>query len=390
MFREITIKPSKNLQFDLGQIAESLLFYEKVNLISSPLFFKMLIEHEEVDSFLELMTSGKINVKLEDNIFSTMRNEIAGQKSLWMRPTLVTGGKDLTIQDRLERVIMTSTDRKGYSRRLTKKILDNSEVILHSPEIIKFVEQDLSDQTYLKRAISKSVKFFDPLIKINPEEIDAKVHNLQGGFIIDTNVNFDEINKNIDTEKHFGVEYILFNIMNTRVDSALASQLDSDLVTSPIINSLLKEKINKIIHSSSNNLTQIDNFSDVFLHEGKRIRDALNSGERSLTEYMKILEKADKFKDWLKNIEDDKNILTEYNKAVASETWVEKLPAKSFRFTFFTGVGLVVDMLGGGGIGTAAGVAISAGDTFLLDKLIGGWKPNTFVNNEIEDFLKKK
>jgi hypothetical protein len=50
---------------------------------------------------------------------------------------------------------------------------------------------------------------------------------------------------------------------------------------------------------------------------------------------------------------------------------------------------LAIDALGGGGLGTAAGLAISAGDAFILNSIIGGWKPNQFIDNQLRTFVKK-
>jgi hypothetical protein len=38
--------------------------------------------------------------------------------------------------------------------------------------------------------------------------------------------------------------------------------------------------------------------------------------------------------------------------------------------------------------GTIAATALSAGDTFLLDKLLKGWKPNHFIEGPLRQFLK--
>ena len=389
MFNEITIKQSNNLLFDLGQIAESLLFYKKVNLVCNPSFFKYLVDYDETDSFFELIALGQINVQIEDNIFASMRNVIGKDKILWYKPVLVQG-KNVSLQDRLEKVIYDTTKRSGFSKRLTKKILNNSNVLLHSDVVLEYVKQDLQDEIYLKRAFSHSLQDFNPKVIVQPENIEVKINQHDKGILINSNINFSKINELNENGKTINEESILLKMMNTRIDSTLASKTNSDLITSPLTTILIKEKVNHVISKTSKNLDQIDNFSNVFLHDGKKIRNVLNSRERSLKEYIKILEKADKFKYWLNNIEDDKNLLSEYNKAVTSETWVDKLPGKSFRWTFFTGVGFTIDMLGAGGIGTAIGTAISAGDTFILDKLIKGWKPNTFVNNELDDFIKQK
>jgi len=37
--------------------------------------------------------------------------------------------------------------------------------------------------------------------------------------------------------------------------------------------------------------------------------------------------------------------------------------------------------------GLAVGAASSAADTFLLDKLLKGWRPNHFVDGKLKPFL---
>jgi hypothetical protein len=66
-------------------------------------------------------------------------------------------------------------------------------------------------------------------------------------------------------------------------------------------------------------------------------------------------------------------------------SWVERLPIKTTRWGIFTGAGLAIDALGAGGLGMVTGVALSAFDTFELDKLISGWRPYHFVENDLKD-----
>ena len=53
----------------------------------------------------------------------------------------------------------------------------------------------------------------------------------------------------------------------------------------------------------------------------------------------------------------------------------------------FTSAGLGLDALGAGGFGTLAGVTLGAVDTFLLDRLIGNWKPNHFIDRDVKEFV---
>jgi hypothetical protein len=52
------------------------------------------------------------------------------------------------------------------------------------------------------------------------------------------------------------------------------------------------------------------------------------------------------------------------------------------RWALFTGIGLVVDPL--------VGVAIGAADSFLLDKILKGWKPDVFVEGSLKPFVHSK
>ncbi|MBI3135072.1 MAG: hypothetical protein HYZ14_10410 [Bacteroidetes bacterium] len=388
MFDRVSIRPSKNVHFDLGQIAESLLFYKEVKLVCGVSFFHGLTQTDQTDAFLELMKSGKIKVHLEDNFLGSMRKPVADGKFLWQRPVLMQG-KNVSLSDRLLKAILENTGRMGYSKRLANRILTHSEIHLHPGNLIDFVEEDIDNQVYLKKAIAHTIKLFNPDYEVNPEEIKVVVNKIQQGLILDSNIDFDSINKTKTNEYPISLETVLFNVMNTRQDLMLASTLNSDIVSSRINSVLMNEKINSFVQSSITNQEQIELFAQVVLKEGHKIREVISSGERKFSDFLSVLEKADKFKDWLKKLDNNDGLLSEYHKAVTEETWVDKLPGKTFRWSFFTGAGLVIDAVIGGGVGTLTGVALGAGDTFLLDKIIKGWKPDSFVNGELEKFVAK-
>ncbi|MFT5891675.1 MAG: hypothetical protein ACI9Y7_001782 [Dokdonia sp.] len=386
MFDKTTIKQSPNLYDDLGNIAESALFYKEVNFVCNPSFFKYLIDHKEVDAILELMDTGRIKILLENNMIATSHKTNLPNNFCY-NPVIWSSGD---VSDRLERVIYETTQRSGYSRRLSKKIIDKSERVLYPIDVINYVKQDLKDQVYLKRIVSSVIQDFDPAISIAPEEINIKVNKLKDGYTITTNLDLERISNKFINKHPINAQSILYKILNARIDSTLVSGLKSDLVTSPIITSMINLKVNDVINRSADSLKQIDSFSDVYLHDGKKVSNVISSGERSLLDFIKVLEKGEKFQDWVFDINDGENLLREYNNAISKDTWIDKLPGKSFRWSIFTGTGLVLDLLGTGAVGTVIGFGISAADQFLLDKIIKGWKPNSFVNGDLNNFLKNK
>jgi ABC-type branched-subunit amino acid transport system permease subunit len=54
----------------------------------------------------------------------------------------------------------------------------------------------------------------------------------------------------------------------------------------------------------------------------------------------------------------------------------------------FFGLGLAADAIATGGLGTLTGVALGALDTFYIDKLISGWKPSQFIEEDVKELIK--
>ena len=130
-------------------------------------------------------------------------------------------------------------------------------------------------------------------------------------------------------------------------------------------------------------------FQNFLFEDSKAVCETMNRGERTFKDLLELISKAKKFQKWLAGKEPDSDLLKEYYKEVTAGSWVDKLTARTARWSLFTGVGLAIDALGGGGLGTAASLAISAGDAFIVDSIIGGWKPNQFIDNEVKKFVKK-
>jgi hypothetical protein len=49
---------------------------------------------------------------------------------------------------------------------------------------------------------------------------------------------------------------------------------------------------------------------------------------------------------------------------------------------------MLADMVAPTGLGTTAEMAIGAADALLLDRLIKGWRPNQFINDRYQPFVR--
>ena len=120
------------------------------------------------------------------------------------------------------------------------------------------------------------------------------------------------------------------------------------------------------------------------LDSAKAIREAINSGEHTFDEFMSVLDEANKFKDWLRTTNPDGHLIAEYYKAVSADSWLSRLPGKSMRIFIAAGLGVVLEALYPSGLGTAVAAAYSGVDSFLLEKLGRGWRPNQIVEGPLQ------
>lgn len=391
MFQTICIKPNPHsFPTDVGFIAENLLFYKQVILIAGAETLPILLSNCDIEVLQELLSSKALRICFRENLLGVM-TKITPQ-GLTINDVSAISSDNLKVDQLLFDGLFQATGRRGHSKRLTQKLLPLVEPISYEDNICDMVRSDLTEQSYTKSAIIDTIKFYNPNIDILPNELQYEWKKAADGFIFQTNLNYAEINKLIPKnpdQKIFNPTSLILNILETRGDMHLASSLNSEIATTGLNTALMKIKFKNIYEKTTRNLDNIFQFNDFALEDGFAIREAINSGDKSFKDFMEILEKADKFKEWLEKMGDDKNIIKEYHRAVTKQTWVDKLPSKAARWSFFTGAGLALDVAFAGGLGTAIGTGLSIGDTFLLDKLLKGWKPSAFVETELKKFVKK-
>lgn len=392
MFHKICIKPNEQtFPTDIGLIAENLLYYQNVELIAGTDSFPILIKNLGVDILIELLKNRNLKIRLSENHLGVL-NQV-NQLGENITDVILVTSPDLTKEEMIFRALFMKTDRRGYSNRITQKLLPYVESINYQDDICDLVREDINNSYYLKQSIIDTIKFYNPSITLRQEEIEYSFTKAKTyGYIFKSNLNFDIINHKIPNNpdgKLITPSSLIMNILETRGDMHLASYLNSDISTTGVHTELMKIKFLDIYQKSQNNLKELFQFNDFILSNGHAIREVINTGERNYNDFLKVLDKADRFRDWLKDIEDDKSIIKEYYEAVTSETWINKLPSKAMRWSFFTGAGLLIDFLATGGISTLIGLGVSAGDAFFLDKIIKGWKPNVFIESNLKKFVKK-
>ena len=95
---------------------------------------------------------------------------------------------------------------------------------------------------------------------------------------------------------------------------------------------------------------------------------------------LKLLEEGDKFRKWLETIDPNADLVNRYISEALAPALSDKAIIKTARVAATGLAGLIP------GLGTVASVA----DTFFVDKLINGWKPNHFIDGKLKPILSTK
>ena len=95
------------------------------------------------------------------------------------------------------------------------------------------------------------------------------------------------------------------------------------------------------------------------------------------------MDDADKFKEWLAGTNPDVGLVQSYIEEVKKKSWVEQLPGKAVRFAVASGVSAAVGAIGG----LAYSLGVGATNTFLLDRVLKGWRPNQFIDDGYKKFV---
>lgn len=406
MFEGIVLhsQPDTGTALDAGLLAESLLFFQNVTVLLDYRNAVPLIQQIGPDVFFELVDQKLIHATYSENFPATERNtinDIEQYKFVFMG-FASTGAipkpgtkKALHYEGMLERAGVPAYRRRKLAERFRKTvpIRNLSEFLGDESGKPEYVNDDLADEDFLSQAIRAAIDVHAPDY-LKDREVYFRAVGDGGGFYLDTNIDFSELNEII--QKRPGLNDVVetraslvHKVFSAKTALMLANHYGTGMSVGQVTRRINELKIGRIYRKVTRELQQQQLFQSKAISKIGDIRSAINSGERSFAEFMTLFEKGDKYRSWLKGLHPDDDITDEYYQEVTRQGWAEKLPSKIARFSIFTGSGAIIDALGAGGIGTVAGMGVSAIDSFLLDGIIKGWRPSTYIA-EVRNFIEDK
>jgi hypothetical protein len=266
------------------------------------------------------------------------------------------------------KLVNTLTDRVALHR--FKDTPDKEKII---PDLAR---EDVADNNFVHlaaRAILRNlVPGYSP-----PPNFRFGLFNTGQGYAVDTNIDFSELNKIYHrwvspSHSSLSPAFLLTHIVDARLDSYFGAHYMAEIVTTPIFSDIKRLRHFDFLRRRENNVDQISLFHEAALPDVPTIREVINSGDRTIADYLRLLDNAERFRSWLQTTNPDAGLIRNYYLAATEKTWADKLPTKSIRFVFATGLGVLADLVLPTGLGTASGVTVGAADSLYLDRLLKG------------------
>jgi hypothetical protein len=393
MFERICIPPKepRGIEFDLGVLAESLIFYKEVHLIVGATSLQGLLQQLGPDLLLELIADRYLQINYKDHLFAAFIKGKGTSSTLYDVGTVLAEGTDVETVAR--EAFKLAIGKSGRGRRLAARFCKQAQLISYPETITQSIMDDMQEGQYIEEYIRRrlAAKAMPANLTASLDELTYRFTLVPGrGFQLHSNLNLEAMRAaGVVTSELEDPATVLTHYGTTVADMSLWAQLQSEAALNPRQADVVTARVDEMLAKETATYNRVSAFQDFLFDDARAIREAVNAGACQFRELLPVFAKARKFSEWLSNQSPDIDLIKNYHKEVTAETWIDKLPATTARWSLFTGAGVVIDALGAGGIGTATAVALSALDKFLLDRIVKGWKPHHFVEGPLKQFLDK-
>lgn len=394
MFEHVALrKANDGNPISAGNIAEALLYYQKVHLIIDRNTLFGLIRQLGANGVLLLASRHDLSAVYCEEMLGAQTQTFGATEFHSVVAFRLAGTSDRELKTPHERMqaelevkgIMTKSDAKRFTEQFFKRVplrrFSGNHFVKDG--IHELAARDFLDVDYLKQALRTAIAVtpggYDAGDGIQVEIFKTETNAVS----IFTNIDFDGINKRREniypSVSALKLASLLENIIQARADIVLSSFYGGDFVTSSLTSQLIQVKCAELLRRTHLNTSSQQNFSTVVLPDTPSLAEVIDSGERSFDDFLKLLDKASRFKDWLKATNPDEDLLQTYMRDISSKGWIEKLPSKSIRYVLTLGLDAANPVLG-----------IVAGfiDNFVIEKLLSGWRPNHFVTTNLAPFVR--
>jgi hypothetical protein len=345
------------------------------------------------DTFLRLAEQPDINIFYLDG-GSGVLTEAPGSATEEHRPTLYRL-PSWELEGFATRELQRATGRSGKGRRLAHRLLTNIKPLNIDDQVVQEAVGDYQDGATAERVAHRLIDVLAPTYRI-PDDfffaISKKRTDERGDwFVVESNVDWGAATRAWQEQySHQNVlnpAFVLTNTLKVQENLYFASLFSSDIAVDALQSKLIEDRCRALLQARRRHTEIVGDFQHNVLGSSRALAEAINSGERSISELLDLLPHARHFRAWVNGHDPDESLLQKYISEVVARTWVERLPAKTARWALVTAAGALGGLLAG-----EAGLAISAAagyvDSILIERMLAGWKPNRFIDDRLRPFIR--
>ncbi|MBY0417376.1 MAG: hypothetical protein K2W88_04860 [Pararheinheimera sp.] len=387
MFEKIVLRRSVDgPPITIGEIAEALIFYQKIHLILDYPSLFGIIEKIGMPNLLKLLSLPEVTTTYIEELPA-----VHTQKSIYgneydIGAMIVAGHEDVGVFQSRSKRLAFRLERHGYKKEEAKKYTERFRRCVTYKKlgddfyvkggIFNEARADLFNKEYVTEASKIIVQNMLGNVKL-PEEFSFNIRKTENTFSISTNLDF----KNLLSDR-FTPAHIASELYNATIGLIFAGHYGGDFYTSDTESKIIQLRQRYLLRRFQIDQAELGKFNQLVLADAPSIAETLNQEHRSFEEFLELLSSAKRFKKWLKGKSPDESIISNYIEDITAGNWSSSISGKLLRYVCGSAVGLFAD--------PATGIAVSAGDSFLLDKYLSGWKPNQFIKDSVKPFVDKE
>lgn len=381
------IHPAKlDGDLNIGRILDAMLYYGKVEFLVDQRSFIHLWHRIGYEGTLDLLSHSSMDCRITPEMPAVQTHELNGVQSHAPQFISHAGRDEFVINDKdTATKIAYGLDKENFREirpkinRIIKSAKDTRYYKIFEDLPIKgdLFRDLISDSETLKLFVGSFAARLG--VEVNQHllnQLAVEVYDTPHGYMINANVHPSEL---VPGHLINGWQELLPMVHDYQLDLRFAQSRSADLMCGEVSSEISSQRLDLSLNRALKSENQLSAFEQFAFGEARPFGQAFEEGIIDVKTALEVIDKTAKFREWLHGKPVDADLIKEFHQAVTRETLLDKLPGRTSRFAIFTGGGLALDALVTGGVGTLAGIGLSAIDAFVIDGLLKGWKPSNFV-----------
>lgn len=373
---------------NIGEIAESMLYYGDVRLIVDQAGLNQLIREIPYDDLFRALSEGSLAVTYVKSMVAIHTDNTGTANELHRPVTVSIPSIHLpNLLDEAFQQLGLPLDKAQNRRRAISRYFDQSYI---EPSAIEAVKSDIENTDLLASVVPSILR---GMTKYGPPQSNVDFHVSKSGefYKVESNIDFDKLQigatGDVATDSSGSkTAQLLVKLAKAREVLSWSSIYDADIKSDSVSELILEAQLNPVLGRSLHNEKEIVTLTAATI-EGRNISDAVNSGRRTFGEVLDLLGAAAEFKNWISGRPNDANLLAEYVAEIDRISWIESVPTKSLRWALLLAGGVGLTAAGAPLVAaTVTTAALSGFDQLLIERLFRGWRPNQFVYRHLSPF----